>query len=63
MRAAASLLAGALALVGCGEQTPETRNGPAEVEALPADESAATTSEELANGVNDPDVNDLGNQH
>lgn len=56
----------ALALASCGDAAVEpAANQPAvaDVEALPPDESVATTSAELANGVNDPDVNDLGNQH
>jgi len=67
MRNASSLgLIGLLA--ACGQQQPEpgnemVANAPTEIEALPADESAVTTSEELANGVNDPDVANLGNQH
>ena len=35
----------------------------ADIEALPADESATTSANELANGVDDPDVRNLGNQH
>ena len=55
-------------LAACGEPAPEpgneaVANAPTEIEALPADESAVTTSEELANGVNDPDVDNLGTQH
>ena len=55
-------------LAACSQQAPEAgnevvANAPTEIEALPADESAVTTSEELENGVNDPDVANLGNQH
>ena len=64
--------AGSLALIvllnACSQQAPETSNeivanAPTEIEALPADESVETTPEELENGVNDPDVGNLGNQH
>ena len=54
-----------LALAGCGEAPDEgnvviTNEVPpdAEIETLPPDESVATESEELANGVNEPDVNE-----
>lgn len=74
MRNAAKLLLIA-ALAGCGGdngQSNETAVGNevkatnetlanADIEALPADESAATTSEELANGVNEPDGGNLTN--
>ena len=63
MRVAISL---SLLLAACSAPEEPAANQPAtptEVEALPADESAETTSEELANGVNDPDIEDLGNQH
>ena len=72
MRAAAktAVLALALAAAACGgaeQQEPPPPGADnaagADIEALPADESAATSSEELANGVNDPDAADLGNQH
>ena len=69
MRSAAKLFLIA-ALAGCGgsgggnevaignevKATNETLAN-ADIEALPADESAATTSEELANGAADPDAN------
>ena len=60
------ILATAIALVGCGGEAdqPAARNGTVtDIETLPADESAATTTRELRNGVNDPDVGNLGNQH
>ena len=64
MRAAISL---AVLLAACGgapdDQPANVAQAPVEIEALPADESVATTSKELAEGVNEPDVNDLGNQH
>ena len=58
----------ALALAACGseDQTPSNQaiaNAPVEIERLPPDESVATDSEELINGVNEPDVGELGNQH
>ena len=34
----------------------------ADLEALPADESSTTPSDELANGAADPAVNDIGNE-
>lgn len=65
MRAAISL---AFVLAACGgaSEAPVRNNESSalsDVDVLPADESSATTSAELANGVNDPDVNDLGNEH
>ena len=58
-------LAMAIALAACSEaeQAPVNNSTAADIEVLPADESAATTSEELQNGVNEPDVGNLGNQH
>ena len=67
MRSASSL--GLIALLAaCGQQAPDAgdeavANAPTEIEAVPADESAVTTADELENGVNDPDVANLGNQH
>ena len=67
MRGAASLIL--LALAACDGPAVEpsneelAANAPVEVQALPADESAATSSGELANGVNEPDAPDLGNRH
>ncbi len=64
MRAAISL---AVLLAACGggpeEQPANSAAAPADIEALPADESSATSSAELANGVNEPDIGNLGNQH
>ena len=62
------LLAGAaLAATGCHGQQQEDQNivitnempANAEIEALPPDESSGTTTNELANGEDNPDVNDL----
>ena len=55
-------------LAACSQQAPEAgnnvvANAPTEIESLPADESAGTTSEELENGVNEPDAANLSNQH
>lgn len=57
----------ALALAGCGGAPDEqnftiTNEVPedAEVEALPADESAATSSGELANGAAEPQADEAG---
>ena len=66
MRSAYSLGLFAL-LAACGQQAPEAgneavANAPTEIEALPPDESAGTTNDELENGVSDPDVANLGNQ-
>jgi hypothetical protein len=63
MRAAAKSIGGSLMLLlaACGEQDAATSvnnaatNG--DVEALPADESAATPSDELANGAAEPQGN------
>jgi len=35
----------------------------AEIETLPADESSTTPSNQLQNGYDNPDVNDVGNSH
>ena len=65
MRAAArSLALLALAAAACGETArddPANNAAVADVEALPPDESVATTSEELANGVDEPSANELAN--
>ena len=62
------LIGAAFALAACeAEEQPAANepvaNAPVEYEQLPPDESVATGSEELINGVNEPDVGDLGNQH
>jgi hypothetical protein len=47
----------ALALFACSEPAEETaanNAAPADIEALPADESAATPTDELANGATEP---------
>jgi hypothetical protein len=59
MRAAArscALLGLALAIAACGESPRETANNAAvtDIEALPADESATTTTGDLANGAIEP---------
>ena len=62
--------AAALALPACqkNQQPPEQNiavdNGlpaNADIEALPADESSGTPSNQLVNGADNPDVNDLNN--
>ena len=60
-------LLAALALAGCGGGPDEqnfaiTNEVPedAEVEALPADESASTSSEDLADGAVEPAANETG---
>jgi hypothetical protein len=37
--------------------------GNADIETLPPDESSTTPSNQLQNGYDNPDVNDLGNSH
>jgi hypothetical protein len=59
MRAAArtcALLGVALAIAACGEPPQEPANNAAitDIEALPADESATTTTGDLANGAIEP---------
>lgn len=66
---------GALALGACQKQQPQDQNiaidegipdnqmaGNADIETLPADESSTTPSNQLQNGFDNPDVNDLGNE-
>lgn len=59
------LILGAALLGACGaeqqqqQQQPANNLAGAEVEALPADESSATPSDDLANGAADPQVNEL----
>jgi hypothetical protein len=66
----------ALALPGCHKQQPKAQqnqdismddgmsNGQlpanADIETLPADESSTTPSNQLVNGTDNPDVNDVG---
>ncbi len=61
MRAAASSLALLLLVAGCGKdsrQQAQANNAAAtDIESLPADESAATPTDELENGANEPPVN------
>jgi hypothetical protein len=62
--AARSILFLALALSACSEapKDSETNNAAgAEVEALPPDESAATPTDELANGAAEPQGNEPAN--
>jgi hypothetical protein len=57
----------ALAIGACHKQQQNDQNiivdngvmANAEIETLPADESSGTPSDELANGADNPDVNDL----
>ena len=57
----------ALAAAGCNSQQQEDQNivitneipANADIEALPPDESSGTTTNELENGADNPDVNDL----
>ena len=68
MRSANSLLPLIALLAACSQQAPEpdnesVANAPTEIEALPADETVGTTTDELENGVNEPDLTNLGNQH
>jgi hypothetical protein len=66
----------ALALGGCHKQQPQAQDqniaidqgvpdnqvaGNADIETLPPDESSATPSNQLQNGSDNPDVNDVGN--
>jgi len=55
-------------LAGCNKQEPQTDQNvaidinsvsPNDIEALPPDESSGTPSDQLANGDDNPDVNDL----
>lgn len=72
MRAATMILlpgAAALALPACQKQPAQDQNivmdngtmANADIEALPPDESSATPSNQLINGEDNADVNDLGN--
>lgn len=64
--AARSIILLALALSACSEapKDSETNNAAvADVEALPPDESAATPTDELANGAAEPNVNEAGNAY
>ena len=67
MRAAVkslALLCTVLALPACSDAPQDAAANNAavtDVEALPPDESVATSSEELANGANEPNASELGN--
>lgn len=64
------VLTAAAALVACGAADDPNQNitvdinsaDPADIEALPADESSTTSSEELANGFDEPPANESDNQ-
>ncbi len=62
--AARSIVLLALALCACGEAPKDAETNTAavtEVEALPADESAATPTDELANGAAEPQGDEPAN--
>ena len=64
--AARPILLLALALTACSEAPKDTETNNAavtDIEALPPDESAATPTDELANGAADPNVNEAGNAY
>jgi hypothetical protein len=64
--AARPILFVALALTACSDapKDAETNNAAVtDIEALPPDESAATPTDELANGATDPDVDQAGNAY
>jgi hypothetical protein len=65
---AAAFAVAAVALAGCNRQQPPPEQNivmdnsvaaNADIETLPPDESSATPSNQLANGDDNPDVNDL----
>ena len=71
-RAAGLSIVGALALAGCKKESADQNAGApvamnndvaanADIEALPADESSATPSDQLESGDDNADVNELGN--
>lgn len=66
------LIVGSLALAGCKKPSADQNSGApvamnndvaanADIEALPADESSATPSDQLESGDDNADVNELGN--
>lgn len=72
----AIVLAAALALAACSKGQPQSQDqnmsldsavpsnevlANADIETLPADESSTTPSNQLQNGFDNPDVNDVGN--
>ncbi len=72
MRAAVMMMllgASPLALAACQKRPPQDQNivmdngtmANADIEALPPDESSETPSNQLINGADNPDSNDLGN--
>lgn len=64
MRAAISLAVLVMA-AACQRQEPPqanlTANAPVDIEVLPQDESATTPTNQLENGVDEPDVNAMDN--
>jgi hypothetical protein len=72
-----SLIGGVAAVAACHNSQPQAGNNSemsiednltsgqapdnVQIEALPPDESSGTSSRELQNGQDNPDVNDLGN--
>ena len=65
MRSACSL--GLIAFLAACSQPAEddanvAANAPMEIEAVPADESAVTPTEELENGTDEPDSTNLSNE-
>lgn len=64
------VIALAATAAGCNKKQPDqnvmldiNNVSPDDIEALPPDESSATPSNELVNGDDNPDVNDLGNNN
>jgi hypothetical protein len=61
-----ALVVGLAALTGCNKPAPEQNvamdinsAAPGDIETLPPDESSETPSNELVNGADNPEVNDL----
>jgi hypothetical protein len=66
VRKTIALLIGIVAMAGCNKPAQDQNvaidinsASPNEIEALPPDESSETPSNELVNGADNPDVNDL----
>ena len=57
------LLLAACGQAGTEEATNVTGNTPVDIEAVPADESAVTPTEELENGASESEDSNLGNQY
>ena len=49
--------------IAIDSDVPDNVVGNADIETLPPDESSVTPSNQLENGFDNPDVNDLGNGH